>query len=614
MQLKSRLWLFIVVPVFVVVGLLVFTKPASAAWGNVQIEVKSTYSMKTVLVTGWNQNGEQKTWQGSAGGELRIATSGWWWKTSRPVIVHIIYTNDRSQTNQFYWPSTPFWYDWQTASFAYYGTDADNPKAPTITSPNSSSGPYDQRFTFTIAPAPANYTKKRDFNVGVEQIGGSWRWSSGWTTGTSWSIGVPADGQYRLWAQQGDTVNRGSPVVSMVITVKRAVGTPSIKSPTNNQFVKRVVTVEITPGSLNYTKVADWLVQCYANASNPDGSIVAQVGWTRSKTPQITLNGDGAVFCRVRQGDTVNKSSGWSAPITLRVASVVNAPKILSPKPNSEVSGKRFKVELESVGTMYWKQLQFRVQVARDPNFASIEKSTEWQTTTATNVTWPNPLRATVELEVSRYWERYYIRAQVRNEAGVVSAASTSTHIVVPFFYDRVKAISQDVINTASESGGAYCTELIQHAFRAGGLPGIDQGFFGGFKTWIGNGYLVKWMEAYPDMWEFRSFQDLEPGDAILYSSIGGNAQNWREVDGNGASKFGHVALVIGKNPAGKTLASHWNIGGYSGSPRPQGLEYDAYIGGAVPVLGIHIRSSGVTASSPSIAPVSAPTFVPPNR
>ncbi|MBE2196676.1 MAG: hypothetical protein IAE83_21075 [Anaerolinea sp.] len=609
MRNRLHLMRFILALLVLLIGLWVAPRPALAAWGNIQVEVVSTYPMKRVVVAGYNQHNQWKQWSSDVYGARSTKTTNWWWK-SNPVLVEITYTNNSKQSQWFNWSwTTPFWYDWQTANFTYRGTDNDNPKPPSIVSPNSSRY-FDQQFTFAISPSAANYTGRRDYNVGVEQISGTWRWSSGWTANTSWSIKVPADGQYRLWAQQGDMVSRGSKVASIVIVVKRSVGIPSIKSPATNQFVKRAFSVEINPGSMNYTMVADWLVQCYTNASNPDGSTVAQVGWTRNRTPQIILYGDGVVFCRVRQGDTVNNGSGWSTPVTVRVVGVVNAPKILSPTPNATVSGKRFKVELESVGTPYWNQLEFRIQIARNPSFAPVEKTTEWQRSLASKVLSSATLRASIELEVSGYG-KYYIRAQVRNESGLESPFSNVT-ISVPFFYDRVKATSQDVINAVSASGSGWCTELIQHAFRAGGLPGIDQGFFGGFKTWTGNGYLVKWMEAYPDMWEFRSFQDLEPGDAILYSSIGGNAQNWREVDGNGASKFGHVALVIGKNPAGKTLVSHWNIGGYSGSPRPQGLEYDAYIGGALPVLGIHIRSSGVAASSPSIAPVSAPTFVPP--
>ncbi|MCC6976435.1 MAG: carbohydrate-binding protein [Anaerolineae bacterium] len=284
------------------------SQKAEAAKGYVQIKVTSTYPLKEVWVTGVNQYGRLTTWKSAPDGAWTAATTNWWWKPNW-IWVLIQYQNGHIQQKQFGWTSSPS-DDWKTASFTYYGTDADNPKRPAISSPIP--GPfYDRTIRFQLSPASPNYTGKRNFSVGVEQINGDWLWTSGWTSDTSWNIPVPSDGRYRFWAQQGDTVNRGSPVVTTVIEVKRDIGQPKLTAPKD---ATSKVEVTITPGSVNYTGKADWLVQCYSDPDNPDGSIVKVEpdGWMRNPKQQIAVKYVGDLYCRVRQGDTVNNSSTWS--------------------------------------------------------------------------------------------------------------------------------------------------------------------------------------------------------------------------------------------------------------------------------------------------------------
>ncbi|MBE2196682.1 MAG: carbohydrate-binding protein [Anaerolinea sp.] len=305
---------------------------AEAAKGHVQIRVTSTYPLERVWVVGFNQYGQLKTWTFAPNGARTAATTNWWWKS--PVLVRIQYRNNHVQQQVSNWTSTSL--DWHTASFTYYGTNADNPKPPAISSPLPGSV-NDRTIRFQILPASPNYTGKRDYSVGVEQIGGNWRWTSGWTSSTGWNILVPSDGHYRLWAQQGDTVNRASPIVTTVIAVKRDIGQPRLTAPKD---ATSRVEVTIIPGSLNYTGKADWLVQCYSNSNNPDGSIVGQVGWTVNPKPQIEVKYVGDVMCRVRQGDTVNNSSTWSNPVRiLMLYDRAKAIAFAAAKPGSDYYG-----------------------------------------------------------------------------------------------------------------------------------------------------------------------------------------------------------------------------------------------------------------------------------
>jgi hypothetical protein len=131
----------------------------------------------------------------------------------------------------------------------------------------------------------------------------------------------------------------------------------------------------------------------------------------------------------------------------------------------------------------------------------------------------------------------------------------------------------------------------------------------GGLNTsrhWTGNQQMVAWMWYNQDKWEFRSFDQLQPGDFVFYGydQYNGNASNWSDTDptmtGNGYqsgpsvnfagwSRFAHVALVVGQNRIAAWNAEYWNVpltGWYSMPAR----------------LGVHIKDSGGSSNPPNYA------------
>jgi len=124
--------------------------------------------------------------------------------------------------------------------------------------------------------------------------------------------------------------------------------------------------------------------------------------------------------------------------------------------------------------------------------------------------------------------------------------------------YDRAAAIAWAQANNRNDqqfygySQGRWCTNYIARALNAGGLNVPT--------SWIGNNQIISWMLNNPNDWEFRPLDQLIGGDIVLYSDQPEAPSDWAHFFSNGASRWGHSALVIAPGRVGAWNAEYWDL------------------------------------------------------
>jgi hypothetical protein len=165
--------------------------------------------------------------------------------------------------------------------------------------------------------------------------------------------------------------------------------------------------------------------------------------------------------------------------------------------------------------------------------------------------------------------------------------------------YNRSAAVAWADVNNykdfsyRGDSQGRYAATYIGRALYQGGLNTSN--------AWYGNQQLIAWMWYNQDKWEFRSLDQLQAGDFVLYGydQYNGNAWNWMDIDPTltgccfqsgpnvnfqGWSRFAHAALVIAQGYVASWNPEIWNIsvGGFNIPAR----------------LGVHIKTDTVVCTN----------------
>lgn len=141
-------------------------------------------------------------------------------------------------------------------------------------------------------------------------------------TGTSAGGRVIAPGRAQDWVDFYITSATGSG--SYRISLRNGIpnpGIPRLLAPTSGTIVDSNFVVQIEPGPGNGRGNPDWHLQIDNNSNFSSPEFDNGTDWSSSPNIPVQLGSAGEYWLRVRQGDGIDRSSGFSAPVKFEVQS-----------------------------------------------------------------------------------------------------------------------------------------------------------------------------------------------------------------------------------------------------------------------------------------------------